>query len=153
MSERPVRQPMTNGEREILWQIEKLFARWLDTVSMGLQTASEHCLRLCGMKPTVLDQRNPLDLHMLALSLQGPTPMHYTALGAGQADVSRTRSSSLRTRVKDVVTRAGTSRFGWLGTSRVRMEYETAGQQRRGMSRGGEWVPDGGAPTGLALVD
>jgi hypothetical protein len=32
--------------------------------------------------------------------------MHYVALGAGQADISQTRSSSLRTRVKDVVTRA-----------------------------------------------
>jgi hypothetical protein len=32
--------------------------------------------------------------------------MHYAALGAGQADVFQTRSSSLRTRVKDVVTRA-----------------------------------------------
>ena len=31
------------------------------------QTASEHCLRLCGMKPTVLDQRNLSDLHTLAL--------------------------------------------------------------------------------------
>ena len=28
--------------------------------------------------------------------------MHYVALGAGQADVSQTRSSSLRSRVKDV---------------------------------------------------
>jgi hypothetical protein len=27
------------------------------------QTASEHCLRLWGMKLTVLDQRNPSDLH------------------------------------------------------------------------------------------
>jgi hypothetical protein len=33
--------------------------------------------------------------------------MHYVALGAGQADVSQTRSSSLRTRVKDVLARAG----------------------------------------------
>jgi hypothetical protein len=35
--------------------------------------------------------------------------MHDVALGAGQADVSQTRSSSLRTRVKDVVTRAADS--------------------------------------------
>jgi hypothetical protein len=33
------------------------------------QTASQHCLRQCGTKPTVLDQRNPLNVHMLALSL------------------------------------------------------------------------------------
>ena len=31
------------------------------------QTASEHCLHQWGMKPTVLDQRNPSDLHILAL--------------------------------------------------------------------------------------
>jgi hypothetical protein len=34
----------------------------------GGQTASEHCLRLWGVKPTVLDQRNLLDLHILALT-------------------------------------------------------------------------------------
>jgi hypothetical protein len=32
-----------------------------------LQTASEHCLHLWGMKPTVLDQRNPSDLHVVTL--------------------------------------------------------------------------------------
>ena len=31
----------------------------------GNQTASEHCLRKCGTNPTVLDQRNPSDLHTL----------------------------------------------------------------------------------------
>jgi hypothetical protein len=34
--------------------------------------------------------------------------MHDVALGAGQAHVFQTRSSSLRTRVKNVVTRAAT---------------------------------------------
>jgi hypothetical protein len=32
------------------------------------QTASEHCLPLWGMKPTVLNQRNLLDLHTLTLT-------------------------------------------------------------------------------------
>jgi hypothetical protein len=32
-----------------------------------LQTASQHCLRLWGMKPTVLDPRNLSDLHSLVL--------------------------------------------------------------------------------------
>jgi hypothetical protein len=32
--------------------------------------------------------------------------MHYVALGAAQADVSQTRSASLPTSVKDVLTRA-----------------------------------------------
>jgi len=46
--------------------------RWPSTMHAQMssrQTASEHCLRQCGMKPTVLDQRNPSDLHMLAFSL------------------------------------------------------------------------------------
>jgi hypothetical protein len=33
-----------------------------------VQTASEHYLPPWGMKPTVLDQRNPLDLHTLTLT-------------------------------------------------------------------------------------
>jgi hypothetical protein len=36
--------------------------------------------------------------------------MPCVALGAGQADVCQTRASSLRTRVKDVVTRAAQER-------------------------------------------
>ena len=36
MSEQAARQPMTNGEREILFQMQKLFAKWLDTVHMCL---------------------------------------------------------------------------------------------------------------------
>jgi hypothetical protein len=32
------------------------------------QTASQHCLPPWGMKPTVLDQRNLSDLHMLTLA-------------------------------------------------------------------------------------
>jgi len=34
----------------------------------GTQTASEHYLPLWGMKPTVLEQRNLLDLHTLILA-------------------------------------------------------------------------------------
>jgi hypothetical protein len=30
-------------------------------MAMTDQTASEHCLHQCGMKPTVLDQRHPSD--------------------------------------------------------------------------------------------
>jgi hypothetical protein len=32
------------------------------------QTTSEHCLLWWGMKPTVLDQRNLVDLHTLTLT-------------------------------------------------------------------------------------
>jgi hypothetical protein len=41
--------------------------------------------------------------------------MHDVALGAGQADVSQTRSSSLRTRVKDVLARAALVRCRYGG--------------------------------------
>jgi hypothetical protein len=59
------------------------------------------------MKPTVLDQRNPLDLHTLARTHCGLLTRRRAALGAGQADISQTRSSSFPTRVKDVLARAG----------------------------------------------
>jgi hypothetical protein len=31
MAESPPRQPMTDGEREILFQMQKLQAKWMDT--------------------------------------------------------------------------------------------------------------------------
>jgi hypothetical protein len=34
MSEKPARQPMTDGEREILFQIQQLQAKWFDTIEM-----------------------------------------------------------------------------------------------------------------------
>ena len=43
--------------------------RQIGPVTGSLQTASEHCLRQCGVKPTVLDHRNPSNLHMLVFSL------------------------------------------------------------------------------------
>jgi hypothetical protein len=55
--------------------------------------------------------------------------MHDVALGAGQADVSQTRSSSLRTRVKDVLILVANSfsrgpayyQTGFSGTCRTRI--------------------------------
>jgi hypothetical protein len=38
MSEQAPRQPMTGGEREILFQIQQLQAKWIDTVQMCLQS-------------------------------------------------------------------------------------------------------------------
>jgi hypothetical protein len=32
VSEKAPREPMTNGEREILFQIQQLQAKWIDTV-------------------------------------------------------------------------------------------------------------------------
>jgi hypothetical protein len=36
--------------------------RWAEDTSPKVRK-SQHCLRLCGMKPTVLDPRNLLDFH------------------------------------------------------------------------------------------
>jgi hypothetical protein len=57
------------------------------------QTASEPCLRQWGMKPTVLNRRNPADLNTLALTHQGAPAPCCAALGARRADISRARSS------------------------------------------------------------
>src|SRR5688500_11521323 len=59
------------------------------------------------MKPTVLNRRKPADLHTLTLTHPGPPAARQAALGARRADISRARSGSLPTRVKDVVARAG----------------------------------------------
>jgi len=37
MAEKPPRQPMTDGEREILFQIQQLQAKWFDTIEMCFQ--------------------------------------------------------------------------------------------------------------------
>ena len=42
MSEKPARQPMTDGEREILFQIQQLQAKWIDIVQMCLSRESRH---------------------------------------------------------------------------------------------------------------
>jgi hypothetical protein len=63
------------------------------------------------MKPTVLEQRNPLDLHTLMLAHSGLLTRRHAALGAGQANISQIRSSSFRTEVKDVLARTGRSAF------------------------------------------
>jgi hypothetical protein len=52
------------------------------------QTTSVHYLPLWGMKPTVLEQRNLLDLHTLILAHSGFFTRRHAALGAGQADIS-----------------------------------------------------------------
>src|SRR5688500_921430 len=71
---------------------------------------SQHYLPLWGMKPTVLDQRNLLDLHTLILTHSGLLTRPDAALGAGQADTSPTRSASFRTEVKDVLILVANSR-------------------------------------------
>ena len=46
MSEKAARQPMTNGEREILFQMQKLQAKWIDIVHMCLDREANHRQRI-----------------------------------------------------------------------------------------------------------
>jgi hypothetical protein len=46
MSEKAARQPMTDGEHEILFQMQKLQAKWIDTVQMCLQREVYHRQRI-----------------------------------------------------------------------------------------------------------
>jgi hypothetical protein len=46
------------------WQQRRRDGRIFPT---AVQSTSQHPLPQCGMKPTVLDQRNPPDLHILTL--------------------------------------------------------------------------------------
>ena len=60
---------------------------------LDAQTASEYCLRQWGMKPTVLNRRNPMDVNTLPLTHRRPPPPRCAAMGARRADVYQTRSS------------------------------------------------------------
>ena len=42
MSEKAARQPMTDGEREILFQIQQLQAKWFDTIEMCFHRELNH---------------------------------------------------------------------------------------------------------------
>jgi hypothetical protein len=42
MNEKTRREPMTDGEREILFQIQQLQAKWIDTLQMCLSRESSH---------------------------------------------------------------------------------------------------------------
>ena len=46
MSEQPRREPMTNGEREILFQMQKLQAKWIDLVQMCIHREANHRHRI-----------------------------------------------------------------------------------------------------------
>src|SRR5262245_4178325 len=62
---------------------------------LGVQTTSEHHLPRWGIKPTVLDHPNVLDLHALTCMQGELSTRRCAALVTGQADICRTRSSSL----------------------------------------------------------
>ena len=55
MSEQARRQPMTNGEREILFQMEKLQAKWIDLVQMCLHREANHRQRIDELCQNVQD--------------------------------------------------------------------------------------------------
>jgi hypothetical protein len=59
MSEQ-ARQPMTGGEREILFQIQKLFARWLDTVTTGLYREVSNRQRIEELTQNVKELRQEI---------------------------------------------------------------------------------------------
>jgi hypothetical protein len=57
---------ISEDEQSIVYELT--YSGLQGTVTQAhIQTASEHCLHPWGMKPTVLDQRNPLDLHIVVL--------------------------------------------------------------------------------------
>jgi hypothetical protein len=53
MSEKAARQPMTDGEREILFQIQQLQAKWIDTIEMCFQREFYHRERLVELREEV----------------------------------------------------------------------------------------------------
>ncbi len=46
MSEQPRREPMTDGEREILFQMQRLQSKWIDLVHMCINHMGTQCFRI-----------------------------------------------------------------------------------------------------------
>jgi hypothetical protein len=55
MSEQRRREPLTNGEREILFQIQQLQAKWIDIVQMCLHREVHHRQRIEELAQNVRD--------------------------------------------------------------------------------------------------
>ena len=53
MSEKPARQPMTDGEREILFQIQQLQAKWFDTIEQCFRRELNHTERIHELEQQV----------------------------------------------------------------------------------------------------
>jgi hypothetical protein len=53
MSEKPARQPMTDGEREILFQVQQLQAKWFDTIEMCFHREFNHLQRIEELRQEV----------------------------------------------------------------------------------------------------
>jgi hypothetical protein len=71
MADWPEGEPLPTEERYPLIVVDQHRDHFQEVLYgvQALQTASQHCLPLCGMKPTVLTPRNPLNGHMWALLL------------------------------------------------------------------------------------
>src|SRR6266568_4107185 len=70
------------------------------------QTASEHCLHQCGVKPTVSDRLNSSHINGLILCTGG-LMLPLRGLVTRRADIIGIQSVYFRIRVKDVLTRFG----------------------------------------------
>ena len=55
MSEQPRREPMTNGEREILFQMQQLQAKWVDLVHMCINHMGTQRFRIDELCQNVQD--------------------------------------------------------------------------------------------------
>ena len=55
MSERPCRAPMTDGEREILFQVQQLQSKWIDLVHMCIDHMGTQRHRIEELAQTVRD--------------------------------------------------------------------------------------------------
>jgi hypothetical protein len=55
MSEQPRREPMTNGEREILFQMQQLQAKWFDLVHMCINHMGTQRFRIDELSQNVQD--------------------------------------------------------------------------------------------------
>jgi hypothetical protein len=69
MSEKPARQPMTDGEREILFQIQQLQAKWFDTIEMCSHRESYHRQRIEELTQNVQGLTNEIQAAHLAAAL------------------------------------------------------------------------------------
>jgi hypothetical protein len=58
MSEKAPRQPMTNGEREILFQMQQLQSKWIDLVDMCINHMGTQRIRIDKLCQNVQDLTN-----------------------------------------------------------------------------------------------
>jgi hypothetical protein len=69
MSEKPARQPMTDGEREILFQVQQLQAKWFDTLEMCSNREYSHLQRVQELAQSVRSLTSEMQAAHLAAAL------------------------------------------------------------------------------------